>query len=331
MKRTICAGFAAACLSFSVAGAASAALPTTLSDDGDPEIGAELSAADEVLPVEPDSEAQEAPADAPQVEADSLTQTETSEVTEAEEETESSSGEDSPPVAEEPDEAPPESAEAPPAAPADLEVRQLGPEIVNADNDITWLLAVSNLGGQAATDIVLTDIIPQDMIGTSFDSPEMVCQFSTETWLRCELDSLAAGATTNLEFTASFPDGYCLTDPVINTVTVLSALAEADAALANNTSDFVSAPQDGANCPSGPDHVVPPQAPADPAPQAPESQPAPAPPAASAPPKEVPVARQHTPSQNMPHTGASTTLIGTLAGISILSGGLLLLFRRAKA
>jgi uncharacterized repeat protein (TIGR01451 family) len=106
------------------------------------------------------------------------------------------------------------------------------PDPIAAGNILTYTLNVSNAGPSAATDVVVTDVLPA---GVEYLSNSDSCVEAPAGTLTCSLGNLATGATTSFTISvrvpASFPTGSSTS--IINTATVTAD--QADSNPLNNT------------------------------------------------------------------------------------------------
>ena len=106
------------------------------------------------------------------------------------------------------------------------------PDPIAAGGILTYTLNVSNAGPSAATDVVVTDVLPA---GVTYLSDSDSCVQAPAGTLTCSLGTLASGASTSFTISvrvpASFPTGS--TASIINTATV--SADQADSNPGNNT------------------------------------------------------------------------------------------------
>ncbi len=109
----------------------------------------------------------------------------------------------------------------------DLSISKSGPSSVVAGSTVVYTVAVSNLGGTAATSVGVTDPTPS---GLTFVSNTGACT----TAYPCSLGTLGSGATATITSTYSVPASYTAPNPIVNSATVSTATT--DTVSSNNSS-----------------------------------------------------------------------------------------------
>ncbi|MGZ8565820.1 MAG: DUF11 domain-containing protein [Actinomycetota bacterium] len=106
---------------------------------------------------------------------------------------------------------------------------------VNVDGSVTFTLAVENIGGSTANNVVITDTIPAglDITGTSNNHGTCTTNHQTVT---CGVGDLNAGATKSVTITVRAMAGAC---PSVNNSATVSADNDSGTA-GNNTSNTVT-------------------------------------------------------------------------------------------
>src|SRR5213594_3440274 len=90
-----------------------------------------------------------------------------------------------------------------PAAVADLSINKtVSPSSVPLGTPLTYLLTVHNAGPDAATDVVLVDMLPAVVVLVSAQSDSGSCTQSADA-ITCHFDSIASGATATLRLTVT--------------------------------------------------------------------------------------------------------------------------------
>ncbi|HEX9736051.1 MAG TPA: hypothetical protein VGG06_29155 [Thermoanaerobaculia bacterium] len=102
---------------------------------------------------------------------------------------------------------------------ADLQVTKTGPAAGGLDQDLTYLIVVTNNGPADATGVTLTDATPAGLTFVAATSP---CAAG----FPCVLGGLAAGAGVEVEATFRVPAGYTGADPVVNEASVSASQTE---------------------------------------------------------------------------------------------------------
>ncbi|WP_353648310.1 LPXTG cell wall anchor domain-containing protein [Nakamurella sp. A5-74] len=107
---------------------------------------------------------------------------------------------------------------------ADLAVVKSGPPSVTAGGRITWTLRVASKGPSVATDVTLTDLVPNYVSDVTFDAPDGVsCPAGV-----CALGDVVPGADITVTVTGTVdPDRRA---DVVNTATVASSTPDPQAA-----------------------------------------------------------------------------------------------------
>lgn len=122
--------------------------------------------------------------------------------------------------------------------PADLSITKTGPATVTAGNQITYNISVTNNGPSAATNVTVTDSLPQ----ITFLNSSVFCTQSALT-LTCNLGTLANGAATSFSITEQVPANElssinASTTTITNTASV--AADQADPNPSNNTASVTT-------------------------------------------------------------------------------------------
>lgn len=121
----------------------------------------------------------------------------------------------------------------PPAV--DLRVEKIAtPSPVNAGDDVSWTVTVTNDGPSPATGVVLSDAIPAGLTPTSVSGPSCTTAAAVIT---CDVGSLAVGATSTLTFDTTIPAAT-----PDDTVFTNSASATADEDDTDPTNDIANRP-----------------------------------------------------------------------------------------
>ncbi len=107
---------------------------------------------------------------------------------------------------------------------ADLVVAKSGPPTVAPGSAITWSVTVTNDGPDQASDAELVDTIPAGLV---FASASTGCGEAAGV-VTCLLGDLAAHESATVAITATVPVDYAGSDPIVNTATVGSAVADPD-------------------------------------------------------------------------------------------------------
>ena len=116
-------------------------------------------------------------------------------------------------------------------ASADLSVTQTDePDPVTAGNDVRYLVTVANAGPDAATNVTLTDIIPEGSTLVSADDPG--CSVDGDI-VTCVVGTLAAEGATSISIVVTAPNS---TSPTTLTNTASVTADESDPDLDDNTS-----------------------------------------------------------------------------------------------
>lgn len=122
---------------------------------------------------------------------------------------------------------------------AALLIRKNGPATVVPGSSLVYTIIVTNNRDVPATNVVLTDPTPTDLV---FVSNTGACT----TPFPCDLGTLAGGASVTVTATYTIPGGYNGPDPIQNTATVSAAGVAANRATAT-TVPLLNLPQNPAN------------------------------------------------------------------------------------
>ncbi len=114
---------------------------------------------------------------------------------------------------------------------------------VIAGQNIDWTLVVSNLGPSTATNVVVEDTLPPGVTFVSATPAQGTCDAT----VRCELGTLAVGASTQIILTANVPASLAGT-PLTNTAKVSGT--EPETSLANNQDAVTVTPSSVVPAPS---------------------------------------------------------------------------------
>ena len=116
----------------------------------------------------------------------------------------------------------------------DLSVVKTGPANVNAGNNLTWSITVTNDGDADASSVVVTDTLPAGVTSPVVVSTGWTCTGTTD--LSCTLDtSLAPGSSASLTITVTIPETW--TAATVNNTAVVGPT---DATPDDNTSTATS-------------------------------------------------------------------------------------------
>lgn len=122
---------------------------------------------------------------------------------------------------------------------ADLGLTKTGPETVGADGTLTWTMVVTNQGPSPATDVRLTDALPDGVTYLASGPSQGTCAMDAATGkFGCDLGTLAAGDAVQVTLTVTVPTALGGTS-VTNTAAV--AGAEPDEDLSDNTASATTA------------------------------------------------------------------------------------------
>ena len=139
---------------------------------------------------------------------------------------------------------------------ADLAVVKTGPPSFTPGVAFDWTIVVSNLGPNASTGAILSDVLPA---GVALQAASAGCAFAAGT-LTCTLGTLAAGASQTVTLTVLPSSPYTGASPLLNTAAV-ATVNEVDPVPGNNASTASSTPgpalTDLAISKSGPASVLP--------------------------------------------------------------------------
>lgn len=226
----------------------------------------------------------------------------------------------------------------------DLLVTKIGPEEGYwSDPEIVWTIHVHNVGTAPAHDVLVNDSLPRGIYIKTITSETMECLGYVAGAGSCTVDVMEPGDMHTITVTGTMDPsewaGYCFGN-MVNTARVESAATDNETILSNNTytwttnssveekdckpivmpEDPADEPKDDPSAPSPHDEGKQPGDSGDHHGKKPAVDPHKAPPANHG---------GHAGKQ-MPHTGASSTLLGTLAGTSMLGGAALVFLRRRK-
>ncbi len=118
------------------------------------------------------------------------------------------------------------------SAAADLEVAVAGPPSAAVGSSVTYRIAVTNLGTDDATGVVLTGPPPSGLLFASATAP---CAGG----LPCALGNLNAGASLEVEVTFGIPGSFPGSGPIVYTAAVSATTADPES---SNDSDSASVP-----------------------------------------------------------------------------------------
>lgn len=111
---------------------------------------------------------------------------------------------------------------------ADLAVTKTGPAEASAGSDVTYDVTLQNLGGVAAANVTLTDVVPPEMsFVAAFAAPGFACGESGGT-ITCTAPSLAAGATAVFQFVLRIDNDAPPGSIITNTASATTATPESD-------------------------------------------------------------------------------------------------------
>lgn len=113
---------------------------------------------------------------------------------------------------------------------ADVSITKTGPAAAPPGASITYNITVSNAGPQAASNVVVTDVLPAGTTFVSATASQGTC--SGTTTVTCTLGAIASGANATIALTVLAPLNA---STISNTATVANA-PEADPTPGNNTS-----------------------------------------------------------------------------------------------
>lgn len=114
---------------------------------------------------------------------------------------------------------------------ADLQIVKTGPATRDVDNNMTYNLAVTNLGPDPATGVVVTDDLPN---GVNYVSDDSSCSIAGDI-LTCSQGSFTVGQTKNIQIVVAIPVSSA-DSTVVNDSSVVGN--EFDPDLNNNTDDL---------------------------------------------------------------------------------------------
>ena len=97
-----------------------------------------------------------------------------------------------------------------------MRITKTGPASVDAGDDVSYTLVVTNNGPNAASGVSVADVTPP---GLTFVSNTGACT----TPFPCTLGTLAAGQSAAIIATFAVPAGYTTPNPIVNTASVSSA------------------------------------------------------------------------------------------------------------
>ncbi len=121
------------------------------------------------------------------------------------------------------------------AASADLAItKSISEDPAPSNDEVTYTLAIENLGPNDATEVVVTDEIPVELIGAVSASEECVIADGV---VSCELAELAGGESAEFAFTGTV-DPSTGSDEITNTASVTAS--QADPETGNNSSTVVT-------------------------------------------------------------------------------------------
>jgi uncharacterized repeat protein (TIGR01451 family) len=121
----------------------------------------------------------------------------------------------------------------------DLAITKTGPSSVTFGQNVTYTLTVQNNGNNAATNVVVTDTYPGQMVYLAGSSSSQCAPQGNNT-VRCSLASLAAGQQTafTLVFQIGDPPVSCTQTSITNNVTV--SATNTDPVSSNNSASATS-------------------------------------------------------------------------------------------
>jgi uncharacterized repeat protein (TIGR01451 family) len=128
-------------------------------------------------------------------------------------------------------------------SPADLAVSISGPATVTAGNAATYTIRVANQGQDAASGVVLTTVLPRNVIGGTFNASQGACNGSGV--LYCDFGNLANGgsATLTLSVTPTTAGSFGLSSYTSSvTVDPVSSNNQASSTITVTGSDFNASP-----------------------------------------------------------------------------------------
>ena len=111
---------------------------------------------------------------------------------------------------------------------ADVAVTKSGPGALLAGERVTWQVELTNAGPSAATDVVLTDVLPAglaDILPPVSSDPDLVCAGTAS--VTCTIASLGAGGRRTVVLTALVPPGFESTE-LHNTATSTAGTPDPD-------------------------------------------------------------------------------------------------------
>ncbi|MFZ8908979.1 MAG: DUF11 domain-containing protein, partial [Nitrosopumilaceae archaeon] len=113
---------------------------------------------------------------------------------------------------------------------ADLSITKQGPSAVIVDTNFNYTITVSNAGPQNATNVVVTDVLPD---GINYVSDSDSCEEGPDGTLTCSLDDIENGDSKSFDITVNANQ----TGSITNVASVDSDTDDQDES--NNTSDGV--------------------------------------------------------------------------------------------
>ena len=116
-------------------------------------------------------------------------------------------------------------------ATADLQISMAGPAEEKVKRDITYTITVTNAGPDPATNVVVSDALPDVSTFVSVVADDFTCTTpapGTNGTVSCQLASLGAGETRTLTVIAHLEEGGKTT--ITNTATVSSSTSDSESA-----------------------------------------------------------------------------------------------------